>query len=188
MAKANSVPADNIARAIKRASEKDVGDYAESTFEAYGFGGASFIINVLSDNPNRSSADVKNAVNKNDGKMAEQGSVTFMYDLKGKIAVPAVVDEDDLLMAAIDADIDDVELAEGDAEGTSIVYTDPKEAGAVFDVVKGLGFEEGSNMSLVHISKAPIECSEEDFEKNMIIMDALEEFDDVDNVEHNMTN
>ena len=72
-AKANSVPVDNINRAIKRATEKDAGDFAESTFEAYGQGGASFIINVLSDNANRSTADVKSAVNKLKGKMAESG-------------------------------------------------------------------------------------------------------------------
>ena len=72
-AKQNSVPIDNINRAIKRASEKDAGDFSESTFEAYGHGGASLIINVLSDNPNRSSADVKSAINKNNGKVAESG-------------------------------------------------------------------------------------------------------------------
>ena len=98
----------NINRAIKRATEKDAGDFSEATFEAYGYGGASLIVNVLSDNPNRSSADVKSAINKNNGKIAESGSVLFMYDLKGKIEIPAVVDEEELLMAAIDNDVDDI--------------------------------------------------------------------------------
>ena len=102
----------NINRAIKRATEKDAGDFSESTFEAYGHGGASLIINVLSDNPNRSTADVRSAVSKGKGKMAEQGSVLFMYDLKGKVEIPAVVDEEDLMMAAIDAGVDDMELVE----------------------------------------------------------------------------
>lgn len=187
-AKANSVPVDNINRAIKRALEKDAGDFSESTFEAYGYGGASLIINVLSDNSNRSTADVKTAVGKNGGKIAESGSVLFMYDLKGKIEIPAVADEEELLMAAIDNDVDDMELVEGEEEGTSIVFTDPKETGAMFEAVKSLGFEEGVQMSLSHVSKAPVECSEEDFEKNMSIIDALEELDDVDSVEHNMSN
>jgi transcriptional/translational regulatory protein YebC/TACO1 len=65
----------NINRAIKKASEGNVGDFAESTFEAYGFGGASFVINVLSDNNNRATSDVKSCVNKRNGKIAEQGSV-----------------------------------------------------------------------------------------------------------------
>ena len=102
----------NINRAIKRASEASAGDFSESTFEAYGFGGASLVINVLSDNPNRSTADVKSTVNKRGGKIAEQGSVLFMYDKKGKIDVPTVVDEEALLDAAIEADIDDFLLEE----------------------------------------------------------------------------
>lgn len=187
-AKNNSVPMDNINRAIKRATEKDAGDFSEATFEAYGYGGASLIINVLSDNPNRSTADVKSAVNKRNGKIAESGSVLFMYDLKGKIELPVEVDEEDLLMAAINNDVDDMELLEGDEEGTNIIYTDPKETAAMFEAVKSLGLEEGVKMSLSHVSKAPVECSEEDFEKNMAIIDALEELDDVDSVEHNMSN
>jgi len=187
-AKQNNVPVDNINRAIKRANEKDAGDFAESIFEAYGFGGASLVINVLSDNPNRSTADVKSIVGKNGGKIAESGSVLFMYDKKGKIEIPAVVDEEELLMAAIDNDVDDMELVEGDDEGTSIVFTDPKEAGAMVEAVKSIGLEEGTKMSLVHVTKAPVECEDEDFEKNMVIIDALEELDDVDSVEHNMSN
>lgn len=187
-AKRNSVPIDNINRAIKRASEKDAGDFSESTFEAYGVGGASMIINVLSDNANRASADVKAAINKNNGKLAESGSVLFMYDYKGIIVIPSEVDEEELLMAAIDNDVDDMELIEGDEEGTSTVYTDPKETSAMFAAVKAIGLEEGATMRLTHVSKAPVECSEEDFEKNMAIIDALEELDDVDSVEHNMSN
>jgi YebC/PmpR family DNA-binding regulatory protein len=187
-AKANSVPMENINRAIKRATEKDAGDFAESTFEAYGHGGASFIINVLSDNANRCTADVRSTVNKLKGKMAESGSVMFMYDLKGKVEVASVVDEEELMMAAIDAGVDDMELVEGDEEGTSIIYTDPKETAALFEAIKAMGLEEGSKMSLSYVSKAPVECSDEEFEKNMAIVDALEELDDVDSVEHNMSN
>jgi len=187
-AKQNNVPVDNINRAIKRANEKDTGDFSESIFEAYGFGGASLIINVLSDNPNRSTADIRNAVSKSGGKIAESGSVLFMYDLKGKIEIPSEADEEELLMAAIDNDVDDMELVEGDEDGTSIVYTDPKETAAMFEAVKSIGLEEGTKMSLTHVSKAPMECSEEDFENNMVIIDALEALDDVDSVEHNMSN
>jgi YebC/PmpR family DNA-binding regulatory protein len=187
-AKANSVPVDNINRAIKKATETDTANFSESTFEAYGAGGASMVINVLSDNANRATADVKSTVNKRGGKIAEQGSVLFMYDRKGKIEVPAVVDEEELMMAAIDAGCDDMELVEGDEEETSVIYTDPKETGSMMDAVKSLGFEENVKMGLVYVSKAPVECSDEEFEKNMDIIDALEELDDVDSVEHNMSN
>ncbi len=182
------LPLQNINRAIKRASEANAGDFSESTFEAYGFGGASLVINVLSDNPNRANADVKSTVNKRKAKIAESGSVLFMYDRKGKIDVPdAVVDEEALLDAAIEADIEDFILEEGDEEGSSAVLVEPSDAGKMFDVVQGMGFES-AKMSLAWITKAPVECTDEDFEANMAIIDALEELDDVDSVEHNMSN
>lgn len=185
-AKAASVPVDNINRAIKRASEANTGDFTESTFEAYGFGGASIVINVLSDNANRATADVKSTVGKRDGKIAESGSVLFLYDRKGKLEVDAVLDEEQVLEAAIEAGCEDMELVEGDEEGTTIVYSDPSETSMMFEALKSIG--HSPKMSLAYVSKAPVECSEEDFEKNMAIVDALEELDDVDSVEHNMSN
>jgi len=185
-AKAASVPVDNINRAIKKASEASTGDFSESTFEAYGFGGASLVINVLSDNANRATADVKSAVGKNNGKIAESGSVLFMYDRKGKLEVDAVLNEEDLLEAAIEAGCEDMELIEGDAEGTSIVYSEPSETSLMFEAIKSLGYEP--KMNLCYVTKAPVECTDEDFDKNMNIIDALEELDDVDSVEHNMSN
>jgi len=186
-AKANSVPVDNINRAIKRATEGNAGDFSESTFEAYGFGGASFVINVLSDNPNRANADVKSTVNKRNAKIAEQGSVLFMYDRKGKVEVPAAIDEEQLLDAAIEADIDDFLLVEGDEESTSIVYVEPTDSANMLGAVNNMGYED-AKMSLAWVTKAPVECSDEDFEKNMQIIEALEDLDDVDSVEHNMSN
>jgi len=186
-AKANSVPVDNINRAIKRATEGSAGDFSESTFEAYGFGGASFVINVLSDNANRASADVKSTVNKRQAKIAEPGSVLYLYDRKGMIEVGSVLDEEALLEAAIEGGIDDFLLEEGDAEGTSVVYVEPTDTAAMADAIRAMGIED-CKTSLVYVSKAPVECSEEDFEKNMQIIEALEDLDDVDSVEHNMSN
>jgi len=191
-ARANNVPVDNINRAIKKASEANTGDFAERTFEAYGAGGASMVINVLTDNDNRANADVRAAVGKNNGKMAEQGSVLFMYDRKGKIEVsaPVAIDEEALMEAAIEADIDDFELISEEAEKgeLSIIYIDPSDTNKMLEAVKGMGFEEGVKMELVYVSKAPVEVSDEEFEFNMKIIDALEDFDDVDCVEHNMSN
>ncbi|CAB9506516.1 Probable transcriptional regulatory protein [Seminavis robusta] len=185
-AKSNSVPVDNINRAIKRASEASTGDFSESTFEAYGLGGASFVINVSTDNNNRATADVKSTVGKRNGKMAESGSVLFMYDRRGKIEVPAALDEEAVLEAAIEAGCDDYEMIEED--GTTIIYTDPKEAAVMNDAVHSIMGQEETKMSLTWVTKAPVECSDEDFDKNMEIIDALEELDDVDSVEHNMSN
>jgi YebC/PmpR family DNA-binding regulatory protein len=188
-AKANNVPVDNINRAIKRASEGSAGDFKESTFEAYGFGGCSMIINVLSDNNNRATSDVRSTVNRREGKMAESGSVLFMYDRKGRVDVPvAELDEEALLDAAIAAGCEDYELAPGEEPDTTVIYTDPKEAAKMLEAVNSLGYEENVKISLVFVSKAPVECTDADFEKNMEIIDALEALDDVDSVEHNMSN
>lgn len=187
-AKTNNVPVDNINRAIKRASEANTADFSESTFEAYGFGGASLVINVLTDNDNRANADVRSAVGKNNAKMAEKGSVLFMYDRKGKVEAPCVLDEEQLLDAAIEADVEDFELMAGEEEESSVVYVDPKDTSAMADAIKSLGYESGVKMSFVYMTKAPVEVSEEEFEKNMLVIDALEDLDDVNSVEHNMSN
>lgn len=150
-----------------------------------GFGGASLVINVLSDNANRATADVKSTVNKRMAKIAEQGSVLFMYDRKGKCEVNAVLDEEALLEAAVEQGCEDMELAAGEDEGTSVVFTDPKETGMMADAIRSLGHDDVKT-SLVYVSKAPVEVSDEDYEKNMQVIDALEELDDVDSVEHNM--
>jgi len=186
-AKASNVPADNITRAIKRASEVNTADFAESTFEAYGFGGASLVINVLSDNSNRASADVKNAIRKKGGKVAESGSVLFMYDRKGKVEVNDIVNEEELLDAAIEAGVDDMEFIEKSGEGPTIIYTDPKETNMMVEAVKSLGHKEIKS-ELVFMTKAPVEVTEEEFEKNMLLIDDLEEIEDVDSVDHNMSN
>merc|ERR1712157_126377 len=187
-AKSNSIPVDNINRATKKASDPDTSSFSESMYEAYGFGGASFIIHVLTDNPNRSNADVRIAVNKNDGKMAEQGSVTFMYDRKGKVTVQGDVDEETLLEAAIEAGCDELEIVdEAEQESTTLVYTNPSELSLMNEALASIE-KEVIKSELVYVSKAPVEVSDDDFEKNMKIIDALEECDDVNFVEHNIAN
>lgn len=147
------------------------------------------MINVLTDNPNRASADVKSTVAKGKCKIAESGSVLFLYDLKGKLEVDAILDEEELLEAAIAAGCEDYELEEiqGDSlTTTSVVYSQSSETNLMAEALRSMGHEP--KVSLAHISKAPVECSEDDFEKNMNVIDALEELDDVDSVEHNMSN
>eukprot|EP00527_Entomoneis_sp_CCMP2396_P005436 CAMPEP_0198140898 /NCGR_PEP_ID=MMETSP1443-20131203/3987_1 /TAXON_ID=186043 /ORGANISM="Entomoneis sp., Strain CCMP2396" /LENGTH=290 /DNA_ID=CAMNT_0043803469 /DNA_START=77 /DNA_END=949 /DNA_ORIENTATION=+ len=188
-AKANSVPVDNIARAIKKATDGNTGDFHEKTFEVYGFGGASLVISVLTDNDNRATADVKACVNKRNGKMAEQGSVIFMYDRKAVIEVDGVeLDEEALLEAAIEAGCDDYEVFEEEDSPTRVL-TDPKEGNLMADAIKSMGIDEGKvKLTLSYVTKAPVEVPDEDFEKNMDIIEALEDLDDVDCVEHNMSN
>lgn len=78
-------------------------------------------------------------------------------------------------------------LEEGDEDGSSVILVDPSDCAAMFDVVKNMGHEK-AKMLLTWITKAPVECNEEDFEMNMDIIEALEDLDDVDSVDHNMSN
>jgi transcriptional/translational regulatory protein YebC/TACO1 len=139
------------------------------------------------DNPNRANMEIRSAVNKNHGKMAEQGSVLFLYDRKGKLEVDKILDEEQLMNAAIDAGVDDFEIADGEEEASCVVFVDPKDATAMSDAIQTL---DGANskFSLAYVSKAPVEVTDDEFEKNMKIYDALMELDDVDQVEHNMSN
>mmetsp|Transcript_34514 Transcript_34514/g.51220 ORF Transcript_34514/g.51220 Transcript_34514/m.51220 type:complete len:140 (-) Transcript_34514:61-480(-) len=122
----------------------------------------------------------------------------FLYDRKTQVEVDAIIDEEELLEAAIEQGCDDYELivTEGsdddddDEEGGaphSIVLADPKEGNRMVEAVKSMGFEE-PKFALKWISKAPVQCEDEDFEKNMLLIDALEDLEDVDSVEHNMSN
>ena len=97
----------------------------------------------------------------------------FMYDRKGKVEVNTELDEESVLEAAIEAGVDDYEIIPGDEEGSSIVLTDPKEVSLMNEALHSLGHEE-TKMSLGYISKAPVEVSDEEFESNMGIIEALE--------------
>mmetsp|Transcript_10170 Transcript_10170/g.20239 ORF Transcript_10170/g.20239 Transcript_10170/m.20239 type:complete len:287 (+) Transcript_10170:444-1304(+) len=196
-AKKNNVPVDNINRAIKKATESASGDgFSSSIFEVYASGGASLIISVLTDNPNRAAAEVKNAVNKaskNTAKMAESGSVTYLYERKGRLEFEkGLVDEEKVMDVAIESDVDDFEFVtdtEVNAEGTDVdvVYTSSSDLGSLRDGLVSAG-SECNDASLCYKPMAPVECEEDDFELNMNIIDALEELEDVDKVEHNMSN
>ena len=158
------------------------------------------VINVLTDNDNRANADVKAAVNKNGGKIAEQGSVLFMYDKKGKLEIPngIEVDEEMLLEPAIEFEVDDFEIvppveSEDDDEEEpqpTIVYVEPQDTNNMLEAIKSLESmkDQEVKMALTYVTKAPVEVADDDFEANMKIIDALEDLDDVDSVEHNMSN
>ena len=166
---------DAFFQPVKKATEGNAGDFKERIFEAYGHGGASFVISVLTDNDNRANADIRSTVNKRDGKMAEQGSVLFMYDRRGAVTVKGEVDEEALLEAAIEAGVEDYEIVEGDEEGTTVVYSEPKEVAMLFEALAAIGNnEEDMKMSLSYVSKAPVEVTDDEFDKNMAIVDALE--------------
>jgi transcriptional/translational regulatory protein YebC/TACO1 len=156
----------------------------------------SFMISVLTDNPNRASAEVKNAVNKagrGKAKMAESGSVSYLYERKGRIVLgKGEVDEEKVLDVCLEVGVEDFEFSEGEDDGSGeeadVVYTSQGDLALLRDgILEGQGVEARS-AELCYKSKAPVVVGEEDFELNMDLVDALEELEDVDKVEHNMDN
>jgi YebC/PmpR family DNA-binding regulatory protein len=133
-AKAESMPKDNIDRAIKKAQGGDADTYEEIRYEGFGPGGVGLIVEVLTDNRNRAAANVRALFGKNGGNMGDAGSVAFMFDRVGEIVYPpAVGSEEAVLEAAIEAGAQD---AESDTE-SHVIRAAFEDAGAVIDALEG---------------------------------------------------
>lgn len=184
-AKKNSVPNDNIDRAVKRGSGVggDAVDYLEITYEAYGPAGVAILIECLTDNRNRSASDVKVAVTRTGGTMADVGSVSRIFDRKGVVEVTRAqggrtLTEDDLLEATLDADPEDV-LDEGELLK---VISDPSALVEVRKAVQaaGLDYESAEVQFLPQYTQEV--ATKEAAEKLFKLLDAIEDLDDVQNV------
>jgi YebC/PmpR family DNA-binding regulatory protein len=182
-ARAANVPTTNIERAIKRASDSDTADFKESTFEAYGKGGAGIVITVLTDNNNRATSDVKSTITHSGLTFASPGSVMFNFKRLGALVCAQPVSEDTAIEAAMEAGVDDVEVKEGD--GGWLVLTDPKDLVPLKAALAAKGVECGE-VKLVYHPTAAVECSDADAEFNEAAIERLEDLDDVDAVAHNM--
>lgn len=181
-AKVENVPNENIERNIKKAMSADQADYTELTYELYGYGGVGIICEVMTDNKNRISSDMRIATNKRGGTIAEPGSVAFNFDRKGVLRLSkghAV--EDELFMAASEAGAEDFQVEDNEY----VVITDPVDLMKVKENIEKLGFkcdEEAIEM----IPKLYIPVDDETGKANMALIEWLEELDDVDAVYHNM--
>jgi YebC/PmpR family DNA-binding regulatory protein len=177
-AKQANMPRENIERAIKRGTgEIEGAAYEEITYEGYGHNGVGIVVDVLTDNKNRTVADVRHAFSKYGGAMAEAGAVSWNFDQKGYFTVPAEgMDEDEFMMAALDAGAEDIQKSEDVFE----VYTSPSDFHHVLSNMEKAGFKT-ENAELTKIPKTTIQA--DDFaEKIMKIIDALEDLDDVQKV------
>jgi YebC/PmpR family DNA-binding regulatory protein len=178
-ARDNSVPTDTIQRAIKRGTGEEAGVVYESvTYEGYAPGGVAMIVQALTDNRNRTSAEVKNLFTRNGGSFAEPGAVSWQFERKGIVNVDRSADEDELTLIAADAGADDVQ-DNGDAWQ---VTTPPTELHAVRTAIEGAGVKiESADLSM--IPTTTVELSEESQAKTVLrLMDALEDHDDVEAV------
>ena len=177
-----NLPNDIIERNIKKASSEDQADFTEIAYEIYGHGGVGLIVEIMTDNKNRASSDMRIATNKRGGNIATPGAVVFNFDRKGVIQVSKKhAEEEKLFSAALEAGADDFEAA----EDMFIITTEPTSLYAVKDTIDQLGFK-CDEASLEMIPKNSIECDVETAKANLALIDWLEQLDDVDAVYHNM--
>ncbi|HET6664088.1 MAG TPA: YebC/PmpR family DNA-binding transcriptional regulator [Acidimicrobiales bacterium] len=181
-ARDNSIPMDTIDRAIKRGTgELDGVTYEEVTYEGYAPGGVAVMVEVLTDNRNRAGADIRNVFTKNGGSMAEPGAVAWQFDRKGTILVPRSVDEEELMLAALDAGAEDI-IDDGDSWR---VTTPPTELHAVRTALEGAGVSvESSDLTMVPQTTIALDTAE-GAKKVLRLIDALDEHDDVQAVHAN---
>ena len=178
-AKTYSMPKDNIERAVQRGAGKGAGeDFEAIVYEGYGPSGVAIIVEVLTDNRNRSAADVRSIFSKHGGSLAQPGAVAWMFERRGSIVVDATrFDEDEVMLAAVEAGADDV-VQDGDQFE---VLTQPTEFVAVRDAIAAAGVEY-EQAELTMVPKTTVRLEENDARKTLKIVDALEDSDDVQEV------
>ncbi len=183
-AKGQSMPKDNIERAIKKAQGGDVEALEEIRYEGFGPGGVGVIVECSTDNRNRAAAEVRTAFSKNGGNMGETGSVAFMFDQVGEIRLPVdVADEETMLEAAIEAGAEDVVQEEGseDEPGLHVVYCAREDLN---DVAGALSerFGDLKSADIIWKPQNTIDIDGEKAQTLMKMLDALEDVDDVNRV------
>jgi YebC/PmpR family DNA-binding regulatory protein len=178
-AKQANMPAANIQRAIDRVADKNAAQLEEATYEAMGPGGIGIIIETATDNKNRTFPEVKTALTKNGGRIADAGSVMFQFSRKGVITVAAT--GEDALLTVLDAGAEDA-AEEGDE---MVVYTDQKDLAKVRQAIVDAGLAvTGAELQYVPNSPIPVE-EKEMADKALRLLDALDDLDDVTNVHTN---
>ena len=184
-AKANNMPNDNIDRSIKKAAgDGDSVNYVQVTYEGYGPSGTAIIVDALTDNKNRTAANVRNAFTKGQGNIGTQGCVSYLFDQKGQIIIAKEdcdMDADDLMMMALDAGAEDFSEEEDSFE----VITAPDDFSAVREALEA----ENIPMASAEVTMIPQTyvslTDEKDITNIQRILDLLDEDDDVQEVYHN---
>jgi YebC/PmpR family DNA-binding regulatory protein len=181
-ARAENMPNANIERAIKRGTGELEGvHFEEATFEGYGPGGVAILIDVLTDNRNRTVSEIRHVLTRHHGSMGEAGSVAWMFTQRGSIAVDSVGRaEDALLELVLESGGEDLTIEEDSAT----VLTAPTELFAVREALEGKGMKVHS-ATLVRIPQSTIRLEGKDAEQLLKLLDALEEQDDVQRVSAN---
>ncbi len=180
-AKAENLPNDNIERAIKRGSgQDDMGTFEEVTYEGYGPDGVAVMVKALTDNRNRTAPDVRHAFEKNGGNMGTTGCVSFLFEHKGQIGIEKdpSIDEEELMLEAIEAGAEDFEVLE---DGYDII-TSPENFTQVMDALKASDYSFViSELTYLPVNTTELN-SEESVKQMEKLIDMLEDNDDVQDV------
>lgn len=182
-ARAENMPKDNIERAIKKGSG-EMGNtvFMELTYEGYAPGGVAIIIDTLTDNKNRTAADVRSTLTKLGGSLGSTGCVSYMFQTKGVITYDAIkYTEDEIFTAALENGAEDVV----NEDGTIEVTTSPADFGAVLEAMQAAGFEQDS-ADINKIADTTVSLDKEKAQKVMNIVERLEDLDDVQQVSTNL--
>ena len=179
-ARQNNIPNDNIKRSIEKAAGAgNSADYAALTYEGYGAGGIAVIVEALTDNKNRTTADVRHAFDKYGGSLGTAGCVSYMFDKKGVIAVETD-NPDALMMTALDAGADDCTPE----DGAVLIYTAPENLSAVRENLENAGVKILSAEAEL-IPQNTVVLAQEHSAKFNKMLEVLEDNDDVQNIFHN---
>ncbi len=187
-AKAAGIPNDNIERAIAKGAGKLGGDgdnLEEIRYEAYGPGGVAIIIEALTDNRNRTAADLREAFTKKGGNLGETGCVSWMFEQKGVVTVTGNIAEDRLLEASLEGGAENYDLIEDEDGEVAVVFTEISNLENLNQTLKERKFTV-QNAELRWIPANTIEVTDPDLARSLLkLMDALEDLDDVQNVTAN---
>jgi YebC/PmpR family DNA-binding regulatory protein len=177
-----SIPMDTIERAIKRGTGELEGvTYEQITYEGYASGGVAVLVEVLTDNRNRTGADIRSAFTRNGGSIAEPGAVAWQFDRKGQVLVDRGVEEDDLMLVALDAGAEDI----ADDGELWRVTTSPTDLHRVRSAIEDAGMAvDSADLTMVPQTTIPLTDTEA-AKKVLRLIDALDEHDDVQNVHAN---
>lgn len=181
-AKDANLPNENVERNIKKASSSDTQDYTSMTYELYGYGGVGLIADIMTDNKNRISSDIRIATNKCGGTVATPGAVAYNFDRKGVIrVVKSTAKEDELFLLVTEQGAEDFAV-----EDESFVITTSIES---FIAVKEAVDKAGAKIEEAELAMVPktwVEVNDQDADSNIALIEWLENLDDVDAVYHNM--
>ena len=183
-ARANNMPRDNIQRAIDKATGAgDQENYETIRYEGYGSGGAAIMIDCLTDNRNRTAMLVRSTLTKKGGNLGTDGSVSYLFERKGVIVTDKSLDEDTIMMVALDNGALDV-ISNDD---TYEIYTSANDFLKVKDALEEAGVSEFITSEITFVPNNYIELDDETSEKVLELIDMLDDIDDVQNVYHNLS-